>query len=319
MGVVAEDFNEDGWIDIYVANDAYANQLWINREGGTFTDRALASGAAYNLHAQAEAGMGVVAADFDADADLDIFLSHLEGESNTLYRNLDRGARFMDDTGRFGLAASSMIYTGFGIGAFDIELDGDIDLFVANGRVRRGPVNERANVPPPLDELAERNLLYLNDAGDAFTPAHEVAAEMTGIVEVSRAVAPADLDRDGDLDLVLTNIGGPARIYRNDAPRHGTWLAVRCVDPSLNRDAIGARVEVVADGRRQLRTISRTGSFLCAVEPAAHFGLGDAKRIDEIVVTWPSGEREVFPGGEGARMITLRRGAGTHATSTDGS
>lgn len=166
LGVVAQDFDQDGWVDVYVANDAHANHLWINKWDGTFRDEAMQRGVAYSMDGQAEAGMGVVAADFDNDLDLDLFVTHLDRETNTLYRNRGNGRSFEDVTGPSGLASSSRTLTGFGTTAFDLELDGDLDLVVVNGRVTRGRPRAASRVGPPWDAFAEPNLIYVND-GDA--------------------------------------------------------------------------------------------------------------------------------------------------------
>jgi hypothetical protein len=309
LGVVCEDFDDDGRPDIYAANDQYPNHLWINRGDGTFTERALLRGAAYNLEGRAEAGMGVVAADLDGDRDLDLFMTHLGGQTNTLYGNLG-GGMFQDNTGAAGLAQSSLPYTGFGTVALDVELDGDLDLFVANGKVFRGAAHPEASVPEPWSYFAEPNLFYLNRGTGSFDAEPDLAAAVTGPVEVSRALAVGDIDADGDLDLLLANAQGAARLYRNEAPRAGHWLMVRAMDPRLQRDAIGARVTVVAGENRFVRSVTRGFSYLSSHDPRTHFGLGRATEATRVEVRWPDGRRESFdvPGVD--RIVTLIRGEG---------
>ncbi|RME39595.1 MAG: CRTAC1 family protein, partial [Planctomycetota bacterium] len=314
LGVVADDFNNDGWIDIYVANDAYANQLWINRGDGTFEDEALLMGSAYNINGKAEAGMGVIAADFDNDLDPDLFMTHLGQETNTFYRNLGEQMGFCDVTGEAGLGTSSVPYTGFGTAAVDMELDGDLDLLVVNGRVVYGDPLPGALPPPPWNIYAEPNLFYLNDGTGRFTEAAGSAAAFCDPIEISRGLAVGDIDDDGDPDVLITNIQGPARLYRNDAPRRGHWLTVRGVDPRRKRDALGARVIVHAGDRSFMRTIRSGFSYLSASEPRAYFGLGRAEHIEWIEVWWPDGTRERFPGGAADRFITLTHGSGTPVT-----
>ena len=309
LGVVCEDFNEDGRPDFYAANDQYPNHLWINRGDGTFEERALLLGAAYNLEGRAEAGMGVVAADLDDDLDLDLFVTHLGGQTNTLYRHLGRGM-FEDATGVMGLAQSSLRLTGFGAAAFDVEHDGDLDLLVANGRVFRGSPLDGADQPEPWDHFAEPNLFYVNQGGGRFTIRPELAAEFTRPVEVSRALATGDLDGDGDLDVVLTNTQGAARLLRNEAPRAGHWLVVRAFDPRYRRDAIGARVLVVSGELRRMRTVTRGSSYLASSDPRVHFGLGDLQSVDRIEVRWPDGLVESFVLDGVDRVVTLERGGG---------
>jgi hypothetical protein len=313
LGVVCEDFNDDGWIDVYVANDLDANNLWINQGDGTFRDDALLLGAAYNMHGRAEAGMGVVAADFDNDGDFDLFMTHLGQETNTLYRNDGVAGVFVDVTGQCGLAVSSIPYTGFGTAAFDVELDGDLDIFVVNGRVQEQGVLAGSLLQAPFDRLAEPNLFYLNDGIGHFTLVEEPVASICQPLEISRGLAVGDIDADGDVDLVVSNIHSASRLYRNDTPRNGAWLMVRAVDPRLNRDAIGARVTVTCGDRRFSRTISRGFSYLSSSDARAHFGLGPARGIDAIDVRWPDGLLERFGGVPVNSAIVLGRGTGEKA------
>ena len=312
LGVAAADLSGNGWSDLYVANDAYANNLWVNRGTAPFTDAARMMGAAYNFMGQAEAGMGVVAADMDNDATLDLFVTHLDMETNTLYRR-DAYGGFADATGPSGLGGPSMRRTGFGVGAVDLELDGDLDLLVANGRVTRGEAQPSIEMPPPWDLFAEPNDAFLNDGGGTFGPHAGALADFTDPVEITRGLATGDIDNDGDIDVLIGNVQWPARLYRNEAPRSGGWLIVDAVDPALRRAAIGAVVEIRTGNRRQLRLISRCGSYNSSRDPRAHFGLGDASRVDAILVTWPGGGRERFAGVDADPVLVLERGTGEAA------
>jgi len=309
LGVTCEDFDGDGRLDVYVANDAYANHLWLGQGDGTFVDDALLLGAAFNQQGMAEAGMGVVAADFDGDLDLDLFMTHLRNESNTMYCWEGAALGFADCTGERGLAAGSMPTTGFGTVAFDVELDGDLDLFVANGSVNRGDPWPGAEVPSPWDRYAEPNHLWLNEGG-RFVLAGDVGGTMTARVEVTRGVAVGDVDADGDLDVLLANVQGPARLYRNDAPRRGRWLLVRPVESARGGIALGATVTVRAGGRSFLRTVASGTSYLSGSDPRVHFGLGAVDEVDEIVVRWVDGRSERFGGGAPDREVVVVRGSG---------
>jgi len=315
LGVVCADFNEDGWQDIYVANDGYPNQLWINNTDGTFADNAVAMGAAFNGQGMSEAGMGVTCGDFDNDGHIDLFMTHLANETNTLYRNLGRSQGFVDATIAFGLGRSSLASTGFGAIAADLEWDGDLDLIIANGRVSRGAGPKSSNGRTAVECYAEKNLVYLSNGHGLLAPVKDSMgakrrAAFGSPVEISRGLAAGDVDWDGDSDFLVANTDGPARLYRNDSPPRGHWLAVRAVDPRYRRDAIGAIIRVVAGGRTRVRTIARASSYLSSSEPVARFGLGVVARIDRITVAWPDGKQEVFRTQVVDRVLTLSRGSG---------
>lgn len=314
LGVVCDDFNGDGWQDIYVANDKYANILWINQQNGTFRDKALLTGTAYNAQGMAEAGMGVVAADLDNDLRLDLFVTHLRNETNTFYRNLGANIGFGDSTAGSGLSGSSIALTGFGTAAFDAELDGDLDLVIGNGAVVRGPIYPGAEIAHVLARYAQPNLFYINDGSGHFTPLMTEASSLTNRVEVTRGLTTGDVDNDGDRDILLCNIQGQVRLYRNDAPNRGHWLGVRARDPALKRDAIGARITVTFEGRRLVRTVRRADSFLSSGDPRVHFGLGRSTHIDQIEVQWPDGLLERFSGTSVDHYTTVSRGSGKPPT-----
>jgi hypothetical protein len=306
LGVVCEDFDDDGWVDVYVANDGDPNQLWMNQRDGSFIDDALIMGTSVNAVGVDEAGMGVVAADFDNDTDYDLFVTHLREETNTFYRNLGPGLGFEDQTTRVGLAASSVSYTGFGTVPLDIDLDGDLDLAIVNGRVLRGdPLTQ--SLPSPWNVYAEPNLVYANDGGSFRLLGAEVQ-ELTDAVEVSRGLAAGDLDGDGGLDLVVTNIESPARLYRSQ-PRSGHWLLVDAVDPRLRRRALGARVTASSAAGRQRRTVQGAMSYLSSSDPRAHFGFAEAEAVS-LRVRWPDGLEETFADVAVDQVIVLQRGEG---------
>jgi len=310
LGVLIEDFDLDGWPDIYVANDAYANNLWINQRDGRFVDDAFVLGAAFNNQGRPEAGMGVLAEDLDNDGLVDLFVTHLDQETNTLYRGLPDRAGFDDATSKAGLGMASWHLTGFGAGAFDLDLDGDLDLAVVNGRVTLAATARETHLPPPWDRLAEPNQIYLNQGGAVFEPGGPEVGVFSSRVEISRGLVAADLDRDGDRDLVMANIQGAPRIFRNDAPRQGDWLQVRAVDPNLGRDALGARVGIERAGHTIWRTIRRASGYLSSGPPVGYFTLPLGEPFDSLRVRWPDGLEEVFPGGSGNRALTVRRGDG---------
>jgi hypothetical protein len=304
LGVVAADFDDDDWADLYVANDGAANQLWMNRRDGTFEDRGLLSGTAYNADGLPEGSMGVAAADFDGDADEDIFVTNLPHETNTLYVNQGKGL-FHDATDAWGLGAPSAAHTGFGTAFFDYDGDGWLDLFVANGAVTIVEALRGGAYP-----FQEPNQLFHNPGRPPFREASAAAGEALARAEVSRGVAPGDVDNDGDLDLLVTNNNGPVRLLLNVAPRRGWWLQARLRGVADNRDGIGARVGLVRDGAPTLwRRVHTDGSYLTAGDPRVHFGAA-ATRPRELVVQWPGGMHEAWPLPGTERLLTLTQGTG---------
>jgi hypothetical protein len=307
LGVVTADLNGDHFPDIYVANDGEPNELWINKGDGTFENRALALGAAVNSLGRTEAGMGIAFGDIDNDGRTDLFVTHLRGESNILYRS-KAAYGFQDDTSASGLDAPSFPLTGWGTGFFDYDNDGDLDLAVVNGRVTRGPLLIRTQSPTYWDYYAEPRLLFKNDGSGKFRDVSNLASDFCGSIENSRALAFGDIDNDGDVDLLVTNDGGKARLYRNDVDHKGNWLLIRAIDPSLKREAYGARITIELGEKRIVRMLSPGYSYLSSNDPRVHFGLGAANRVDAIQVEWPDGKTERFSEVAANQKITLTRG-----------
>jgi len=309
LGVVCADFNNDHYPDIYVGNDAEQNHLWMNQKNGTFKDQAMMLGVGYNSAGMAEASMGATVGDIDSDDDLDLFMGHFGGESNTLYRNLgDIG--FQDDTSPAALATPSLPYTGFGCGFFDIDHDGDLDLAVVNGRVIRGPVLTNKKPVTYWDDYAEPNLVFENDGSGVFKEISDLFSEFTKTVENSRALVFGDVDNDGDVDVLVTNEGGRARLYRNDMDKSGNWLMVRAYDPSLKRDVYGSQIRVIVNDKKILRVVNPGYSFCASNDYRAHFGLGPTSGPVKIVILWSDGDTETYDEIAVNQFITLRKGEG---------
>ena len=306
LGVTCADLNLDGWTDIYVANDGTANQLWISNGDGTFSDEALMAGAAYDADGKAEAGMGVSAGDFDLDGDDDLFLTHLTKETNTLYVNNGRG-QFRDETNRYGLGAVSLPYTGFGMQWFDYDLDGRLDLFVANGAVT---IEERLR--GQAYPFQQRNLLLRSGEAGRFDDVTAQAGQALELEEVSRGAAFGDIDIDGDIDIVVSNNNGPVRLLLNEIGAQNHWVRVKLEGVHANRDAIGARVALLRAGQKPVwGRVYSDGSYLSASELAVTFGLGpDMSGIEGIGVVWPGGEQERFAGVKAEEVNRLRQSDG---------
>jgi hypothetical protein len=318
LGVLCADFNGDGWPDIFVANDAQSNCLWINQRNGTFKQQALARGVAFNGMGRPQGNMGVALGDIDGDGLFDLFVTHLTEEYHTLWRQGPRGL-FQDRTAAAGLAHSLWRGTGFGTVLGDFDHDGALDIAVVNGRVARGERSgANAGVDPFWQPYAERNQLFANDGTGQFHNISGKNRSFCGTPNVARGLACGDLDGDGALDLLVTTVGGRARVYRNVAPGRGHWLKVRALLDRAHgcRDAYGAEIRVRAAGRRWIRLVNPGCSYLSSCEPAAHFGLGEIRRVDSIEVIWPSGprRREIFRGGSIDRTVVLRQGKGEKMT-----
>lgn len=309
LGVLFTDLDEDGLPDIYVANDREANYAWIQQTGGSFVDRAFELGLAVNGNGSPEAGMGIAPGDPDGDLDLDMLVTHFTQETHTLYRNDGEGT-WTDATWDAGLAAPTINVTGWGTAFVDLDHDGDQDLLAVNGRVLRAAVHPGARLTTHWNPYAEPNQVFLNTGSGHFTELGASCGDFCSHVEVSHGLATGDVDRDGDMDFLVANGNGTIRLYRNDMPRSNRWLQVHAMDPGLRRDAIGARIDLLAGGREQVRWITRSSSYCSASAAVAHFGLGQADQVERITVTWPDGASEHFGPFEVDTVIVLQKGAG---------
>jgi hypothetical protein len=307
LGAVAADFDGDGWLDLFVANDGQPNSLWINGGDGTFGDEAMLAGAALNREGQAQGSMGVDAGDADNDGDEDLFFTNLAKETNTFYRN--EGGVFTDASAATGLAWPSLPYTGFGTAWADFDNDGWLDLLVANGAVTRIPELVRRGDPFPLHQV---NQLFRNDGDGRFADVTSRGGEALALSEVSRGAAFGDLDDDGDMDVVITNNNGPARLLLNQAGARNGWLGVhlRAGDPAV--EAPQARVALLRPGQSPLwRRVRVDGSYASANDPRVLFGLGPQPPATVSVrVAWTDGAVEEWQGLATGRYHELRRGTG---------
>jgi hypothetical protein len=287
LGVVATDFDADGRQDLYVANDAYANRLWINQGDGSFLDRAELAGCAVGAEGLPQGSMGVDAGDHDGDGLDDLLVTNIDDETNTLYRAAGPGS-FEDATFASGLGAPSRGFTGFGTAWIDVENDGALDLLIANGAVRLRAAAGAARSP-----YAQRAQLFRNQGDGRFVDLSRSAAAVFATPMVGRGAAFGDLDDDGDLDAVVTNNGDRPWVLINRAGQRSRWLGLRLYEGV--RDAYGARAGLrLADGRTLWRRVRADGSYASASDPRVLFGLGAGGAPAGLVVTWPDGERTEY-------------------------
>jgi len=317
LGAVCIDFDGDHWQDILIANDGAPNHLWINRHDGTFAEEGAARGIALNSMGRTAANMGIAVGDADGDGLFDVFVTHLTDETPTLWRSVQPGL-FDDATASAGLNRARWRGTGFGTVMADFDCDGALDIVAVNGKVKRGQTAaDDARVDPTLGAFwriyAERDQLFRNTGAGQFEDISDRNDALCGVSRVSRGVAYGDLDNDGRLDLVVTTVAGEARVFRNVAARRGHWLLLRLIEPTLHRDAYGAEVTVIAEKRRLRRWVNPGSSYLSSSDPRVHVGLGPADHFDGILVVWPDGAQERFPGGPADRELVLRRGEGGEA------
>ena len=306
LGVATGDYNADGWLDLYIANDATPNQLWINRRDGTFVDEGMISGSAVNATGNPEGSMGIGSADFDTDGDEDLFVTNIVGETFVLYQNDGRG-NFEDIRARAGLAPPTAASTGFGTDWFDYDNDGWLDLFVTNGSVNI--IETQRGQPTPF---RMKNQLFHNRGDGSFEEMTGTAGPAFARQEIGRGAAFGDIDNDGDVDVVVSNNGGPPRLLLNQASSSNTSLQVRLQQPGANRLAFGAWVGVERAGKKTLwRRVKSDGSYLSANDSKLHFGLGQTPKVDAVVVQWPDGERERFSQIKSPGLVTLQRRAST--------
>ena len=305
LGVATADYNGDGWIDIYVANDGQPNQLWINQRNGTFKNTALLAGAALGAQGEAKSSMGVDAGDFDNDGDEDLFITELTGQGVDLYVN-DGAGNFEEQSARAGLRQPTLPFTGFGAGWFDADNDGWLDLLTVNGAVTQ---NVEAVARHETFALQQRKQLFRNSGAGQFEDITGRAGPVFHMAEVGRGVAFGDIDNDGDTDVVVANDSGRLQLLINHVGQRRHWVGLRVV--GNRRDMLGARVTVErADGSRLVRRARSDGSYASANDPRVLVGLGPASARPAVRVRWPDGRDEAWHDVAIDRYITLEEGSG---------
>ena len=297
LGVVSGDFDGDGRADIYVANDMSPNFLYHNRGDGTFSEVGMRSGTALSADGASQAGMGVDAADFDRDGDLDIVVTNYQLENNALYRN--DGRFFGEVSFSSGLGEVSLNYLGFGVGFFDWNNDGWLDLFVTNGHV-----HDNIERYDPIVTYPQRAQMFRNLGDGKFADVSDELGPALQKLYVGRGVALADYDDDGDIDVVVSSSGRRPVLLRNDGGNRQAWLRVRLQGTISNRDGVGAKVWLYAASGTQFQQVRAGSGYQSTSELTVHFGLGPAARADSLRVEWPSGKRQRL-GPQTARRTVL--------------
>jgi len=304
MSVAVADYDADGWIDIFVTNDAVANFLFRNLGDGRFEESALVAGVALPMHGKPVSSMGVEFRDYDNDGRPDVHVTALAGETFPLFRN-DGGGQFSDRTGPSGLARATLRRSGWGTAMADFDNDGWKDLFTANSHV-----NDRIEAFEAHAYL-EPNTLFRNAGDGTF---RDVSAEAGGGFETPRAHRGAiavDLNGDGRLDLVTTSLGDRPEIWENLTPGANRWIAVKLAGTRGNRDAIGARVRI----GRQVNTMTTAAGYASSVHAPVHFGLGPVETIDEIEVVWPGGAAQLIKNIKPKQVLVVREQAPSRSRS----
>ena len=300
LGVIWLDYNNDGCMDIYVADDSTPSMLYRGDCKGGFAEVGASAGVAYSADGMEQAGMGVDAADYDHDGFLDLIKANFSDDSNNLYHN-DGTGEFTDMAGASGFGAPSIPKLGFGAKFFDGDNDGWSDIFIANGHV-----NPQVDAHSFGVTYAERNFLFRNMANGKFEEIGQSAGAALRIPRVGRGAAVADIDNDGRLDLLVSNLDAAPLLLRNITRNGNHWVTIKTVGTRSNRDGIGARVEIDAGGLRQVDEVRANSSYLSASDLRVHFGLGRASRIDRITVRWPSGQVDTLRDQGVDRVVVVR-------------
>lgn len=320
LGEAAADFNGDGWLDLFVANDSVEDQLWVNQHDGSFRNVGLEAGVALTAAGHAESSMGTDAADFDNDGDEDLFVAEQTGEGHNLFVN-DGRAQFEDRGDTSGIRAGSLAFTGFGAGWLDVDNDGALELLVVNGAVQTIQALAQAHDPFPLHQPKQ---LFRRVTGGRFEDVSQAAGAALHVSDVSRGAAFGDIDNDGDTDVVIANNNGPARLLINNIGSRSHWLGLRLVgqgSPTAAvrhvtgrppvRDMLGARIEVtLPDGTRRWRRARADGSYASSNDPRVLLGLGSSRGPATVRVRWPDGSEESWTNVVGDRYTTLVQGRG---------
>jgi len=303
LGVSTLDFDNDGWIDLYVANDSNPSALYRNNHDGTFTDIAVTSGCAYSQDGKPQAGMGVAVGDYDRNGTMDIFKTNFAGDTSTLYANSGAGV-CEDRTFAAGIGLNTR-WLGWGTGWIDLDNDGWLDLFLTNGHVYPEVVQLKTEAG-----YKQRKVVYRNLGTGRFQDISERLGEPVTVAKAGRGSAFADFDNDGHVDVAISNVNDRPDLFRLTDRSGHHWITLTLVGTSSNRNAIGARVRALAGGASMWQEVRGGGSYLSQNDFRVHFGLGEAARIDRIDVRWPNGLEESWTNLQVDSFHVLKEGSG---------
>jgi len=307
LGVSTLDFDDDGWVDAYVANDSNPSALYRNNHDGTFTDIAVTSGCAYSQDGKPQAGMGVAIGDYDHNGTMDIFKTNFAGDTSTLYANSGQG--FCDDrTFAAGIGVNTR-WLGWATAFVDLGNDGWLDLFLANGHVYPEVAQLKTEAA-----YAQRKVVYVNRGNGRFEDVTEQLGAPATTPRAARGAAFGDVDNDGDVDIVISNVNAPPDLFRTDTEAGRHWLLVKLTGTTSNRSAIGARVGCTAGGMTQWEEVRGGGSYISQNDLRVHFGLGETTKVDRLWVRWPSGLEEEWRELAADQILPLREGSGRKAS-----
>jgi enediyne biosynthesis protein E4 len=307
LGVSTLDFDDDGWTDLYVANDSNPSSLYRNNHDGTFKDLAIEAGCAYSQDGKPQAGMGLALDDYDRNGTIDIFKTNFAGDTSTLYSNTGQGL-CEDQTFASGIGTNTR-WLGWGVGSLDLDQDGWLDLFLVNGHVY-----------PEVEQLKteagykQRKVIYRNLRNGRFEDITERLGPAVLEPRAGRGAAFGDVDNDGDIDAAVNNVHDTPNLYRLASPTAASWTELALVGTKSNRSAIGARVRIVAGGDTLVREVRGGGSYFSQNDLRIHAGLGGATQIERIEVRWPSGSAELWRDVPVRKIVTLVEGKGDAIT-----
>jgi hypothetical protein len=302
LSVCVADLDDDGWPDIYVANDSTAATLYQNQQDGTFKDIAIEAGTALSPDGKPQAGMGVSIGDYDRDGKLDIVKTNFAGDTDSLYANLGDN-NFQDRTYSAGLGVNTR-YLGWGVGFFDMDNDGWLDILVCNGHVYPEVSSSKTEAP-----YAEPKYLYRNLRNGRFEDVSERGGSGITTPVPARGCAFGDYDNDGDLDVIVNCVNSLPQLLRCDSEWKRSWIKVKAVGVKSNRTAIGAKVRVSAKGLLQVDEVRSGGSYYSQNDLRLHFGLDQAQAVDTLEVRWPSGQVDTFTNLSVNRLYVVTEGA----------